>query len=85
MRPIAPPEAMGGVPVVFAKDQPEYLQLPARTDGVSVVTVWELTATERAAVLAGAPIILQLTTFGRPLQPVSIVVQGVEEEAGQTE
>lgn len=85
MRPIPPPEEMGGTAVVFAKDQPEYLQLPARSDGTTVVTTWQLTAVERAAVLAGAPIILQITTFGRPLQPISLVVQGVEEEAGQTE
>lgn len=85
MRPVAPPEEMGGTAVVFAKDQPEYLQLPARTDGQCVVTMWELTAVERAAVLAGAPILLQVVTFGSPLQPVSLTVRGIEEEQGKTE
>jgi hypothetical protein len=85
VRPIPPAQELGGVPVIFAKDQPEYLQLPARSDGHSVVTTWELTAAERVAILAGASIILQVSTFGQPLQPLSIYVQGVEEEAGQDE
>lgn len=83
MRPIKPPESYGGVEVTFAKDQPEYLQMPARTDGQTVVTTWELTAVERAAILAGAPLVLQICTFGQPLQPLSLYVQGIEEEAGK--
>jgi hypothetical protein len=85
MRPIPPAESFGGIPVVFAKDQPEYLQLPARTDGQMVVTTWQLTAAERVAILAGAPIILKISTLGKPLQPVGLYIPGVEEEAGQTD
>lgn len=85
MRPTPPPESFGGTLVIFAEYQPEYLQLPARTDGQTVVTTWELTAVERAAVLAGAPIVLQVTTAGQSLQPVMLYVQGVEEEAGNDE
>lgn len=83
MKPVAPEEYFGGVPVVFAKDQPEYLQLPARTDETTVITTWELTAVERAAVLAGARIVLQVMNYNQPLQPLILYVQGVEEEAGQ--
>ena len=85
MRPIAPDESYGGKQVIFAENQPELLPLPARTDGEAVITAWELTAAERVAVLAGAPIMLQVITGGRFLQPVSLYVQGVEEEAGATE
>jgi hypothetical protein len=80
MKPVPPAEAYGGSPVVFAKDQPEYRQLPARTDAECVITTWQLTAVERVAILAGAPVVLQVMTFGGPLQPVSIYVEGCEAE-----
>jgi hypothetical protein len=59
--------------VVFAKDQPQYLQLPAlkstRPDG-RILTRWKLTDEERAAVASGADLFLEVSTFGQPLQPL---------------
>lgn len=76
MNPIVPstsPE--GGRAVVFAKDQPQYIPLPAIVcpDG-SVLTEWQLTEDERARLVAGEAIRLTIWTFGRPLQPVMLEV-----------
>lgn len=55
---------------VFAKDQPQYLQLPAHKSGDGVVTTcYELTWKERFAILCGAKVWLQTLTFNKPLQP----------------
>lgn len=83
MKPITPEEYFGGEPVIFAKDQPEYRQLPARADEYCVITTWELTAVERAAILAGAKVVLKVMNHNKPLQPVLLYVQGVEEEPGR--
>lgn len=79
MRPVMPPEDAGGAEVVIAKDQPEYRQLPARTDGMTVVTYWELTKNERAMIAAGERLVLQITTFGFPLQPMHLAVEGQDD------
>ncbi len=55
--------------VVFAKDQPEYLPLPAWTNGQEVTSCWRLTWRERFAVLIKGRIWLTQLTFGQPLQP----------------
>jgi hypothetical protein len=58
---------------VYAKDQPEYLPLPAlkskHSDG-RILTRWKLTAAERAALAKGADLFLEVLTFRQPLQPV---------------
>lgn len=59
--------------VVFAKDQPEYLQLPAHvTPDGRVVTRWRLTWREKLQVVLGGCLWLQVLTFNSPLQPVKI-------------
>lgn len=64
--------------VTFAKDQPEYQPLPAaivmREEGKAVVTRWQFTDEERAAIASGADLYLELLTFGGPLQPVRMYV-----------
>jgi hypothetical protein len=65
--------------IVFAKDQPQYIPLPAVVlDGVHgrVITRWTLTEEERQAVLEGADLYLELLTFGQPLQPMRLTVGG---------
>lgn len=59
--------------VIYAKDQPEYIPLPAwkGPDGMRV-TRWTLTFRERMAVLFGGSIWLTLLTFNKPLQPVKL-------------
>ena len=60
-----------GANVVFAKDQPEYLQLPAfKDDEGNVITEWELTDRERLKIFNGENLRLSLLTFNQPLQPV---------------
>lgn len=60
----------GFKPIVFAKDQPEYLPLPALTDGHIVITRWKLTDKEIKDIFDTREIYLKVLTFGNPLQPV---------------
>ena len=63
--------------VVYAKDQPEYLPLPALPvdDGSGhrrVVTRWKLSWKERLRVLVFGDMYLWLSTFGKPISPVAL-------------
>lgn len=67
--------------IVFAKDQPQYKPLPALVSKTGVVlTRWHLTDSERDAVLSGADILLSISTFGNPLQPVRIQLVECEQD-----
>lgn len=62
--------------VVFAKDQPEYLPLPAHISSEGIVTTcWELTPDEREVFLKTGVIYLRVLTFNEPLQPVVLTVE----------
>lgn len=76
MTPVEPLERDGFRKVVFAKDQPEYLPLPALTDGQYVITRWKLSWRERLTCLVRGDLHLGLLTFGRPLQPIRMSVTG---------
>lgn len=66
MKPVAFPEQT----VVMAKDQPEYLPLPAHRDAEGLVTTcWKLTFKERLIVLFLGKFWFQQHTFGMRLQP----------------
>jgi hypothetical protein len=56
---------------VYAKDQPEYMPLPAyRTpDGQEVTACWGMTWRERLRVLLSGRVYVTLLTFGGPLTP----------------
>jgi hypothetical protein len=82
MQPIALPElAADPEPrfVEFAKDQPEYLTLPALAfaDG-KIMTEWELSADELARLTRGERIRLWVWTFNQPLQPLALEVTSEE-------
>lgn len=79
MDPVEQVEAEGTTLVTFAKDQPEYIPLPALVypDG-KVLTEWKPTEAERAAIAAGENIRLWIWTFGKPLQPVALTVTSEE-------
>jgi hypothetical protein len=64
-------ELEGWSPVVYAKDQPEYLPLPSlkHADG-RVMTRWRFTAEERKRIGSGADVFLQVYTFNQALQPL---------------
>lgn len=86
MQPIQP-QVPGYDEFVIAKDQPEYIPLPAilvPVEGVAtVVTRWRLTDEERAAVANGADIWLQIMTGGAPLQPIRIATDCMAESLGE--
>jgi hypothetical protein len=63
--------------VVYAKDQPEYIPLRTlKSDGPmgAVISRWTLTQEQRIAVVNGADIFLELSTFGNPLQPIRMAI-----------
>lgn len=75
MQPIEFPEQT----VVYAKDQPEYLPLPAhKTDDGEVTSCWGMTWGERLRVLVTGRIYFTNLTFNRALQPQRVSVQPPE-------
>ncbi len=74
MKPITPIVPGFNLPTVeYAKDQPEYLTLPAwRGEDGMVITRWQLSFVERLRVLFGGSIWLTVLTFNKPLQPVKL-------------
>lgn len=65
MKPSAFPEQT----IVWAKDQPPYLPLPAYTDARETISCWRLTWGERFRVLFTGRLWLRQLNFGRALQP----------------
>lgn len=56
--------------ITFAKDQPQYLPLPAeRSEDGMVTTCWQMSFKERIKVLFTGKVWLQTLTFNNPLQP----------------
>ena len=73
------PINFAGANVVFAKDQPQYLPLPAYIEKGDpegkVSTVWQLSAEELEKIQEnGGKIELCQLTFGKPFQPVKLSV-----------
>lgn len=65
------PTEFDGHNIVYAKDQPQYLPLPAHVsdyDGV-VTSCWHLTLRERLKMLLTGRLWLQQMAFGQALQP----------------
>lgn len=65
MKPVEFPEQT----VVWAKDQPPYLPLPAYTDASETISLWQLSWRERLAVLFKGRLWLRQRNFGKALQP----------------
>lgn len=81
MTPTEPQPREGMRAIVFAKDQPQYIPLPALYDQTGlVITEWEPTAEELDKLLCGGRVRLYVHTFRQPLQPVSLEV--AEPECG---
>lgn len=65
-----------GTNVVYGKDQPEYLPLPAHRDEQGVATTcWALTDEELSKVLETRCIFIQQYTFNVALQPLRATVE----------
>jgi hypothetical protein len=71
MTPIEFPEQT----IVWAKNQPPYLPLPAYTDDTQTISCWSLTWGERLAVLFKGRLWLRQMNFGAALQPQSPSVE----------
>ena len=59
---------------VFAKNQPQYFQLPAYKKNGIVTSCYELTLWEAIKVLCGAKIWVSVMTFDKPLQPQKLSI-----------
>ena len=68
MRPVDFPE----MNATIAKDQPQYVPLPARVAGDRTTSCWALTPRERLRVLLTGRVWLTSLNFGRPLQPARL-------------
>lgn len=78
MIPVSPVLTPNHLETVFAKDQPQYLPLPAVVqDGPEgrIITRWRLSLLERLRVLLTGSIYLEVLTFKKPLQPVRLGVE----------
>jgi len=71
MKPIEFPEQT----IVWAKDQPPYLPLPAYTDEQETISCWRLTWRERLTVLLRGRLWLCQMNFGSALQPQAPTVE----------
>ena len=61
--------------VIYAKDQPEYLPLPAyKTEDGEMVCCWGLSLGERLRVLFTGKLWMSVLTFNYPLQPLLLRV-----------
>lgn len=74
--------------VVYAKDQPEYLPLPALKvpndpQGL-VITKWELSPEELERLKETGTIYLSMLTFNQPLMPVMLTIDFPAEQIKQT-
>lgn len=74
------PDGLPGRRTDWAEHQHQYATLPSHTTEEGVVwSRWQLTENERRAILDGACVELGQWTFGHSLQPVVLLVQGVNE------
>lgn len=65
--------------IIVAKDQPEYMPLPAHIDrrfpAQTMTFCWRLTWRERLKLLFTGKLWHQVMTFGMPLQPQLLLVE----------
>ena len=69
--------------ILFAKDQIEYLKLPAhKTEEGIVTSCWVFSFTERIKLLFTGRVYVRMLTFNKPLQPLVVTVHkpDMEEE-----
>lgn len=62
--------------IVFAKDQPEYLPLPAhKTEDGRVISFWKLEDGDIEKIKELGGIYIDSMTFNKPLQPIGIHIE----------
>lgn len=73
------PTEFAGQNVIFAKDQPQYLPLPAHRDKDGMVTsCWQLSFIERLQVFFSGKVWLRQLTFNNPLQPIKVSTESFD-------
>lgn len=75
MTPTTPEARYEAEAVIFAKDQPEYIPLPANVRFPYVETKWKFSWVERLRVLLRGEMYLTVMTFGSPLQPLRLAIR----------
>lgn len=76
-------DGLEGKEIVYAKDQPQYIPLRTLVSNdrdKRALSRWEPTPEQRKAIAEGSDIYLQLSTFGRPLQPILMFVGSALED-----
>ncbi len=72
--------------VIYAHDQPEYIPLRTLVSADhfrSAISRWTLTPEQRKAIAEGADIFLEISTFGKPLQPIRMMVSDDKQPDGE--
>jgi hypothetical protein len=61
-----------GCNIVYGKDQPEYIPLPANYDKNTgfAITQWKLTDEEVAEIVRNKRLFIGISTLGKPMQPI---------------
>jgi hypothetical protein len=70
-------EGMEAEEIVYAADQPQYLPLrtlKSKGEWGRVISRWTFTPKQRQAIADGADVLLELSTFNQPLQPIRMMV-----------
>lgn len=61
-------------PIIYAKDQPQYIPLPAiKSQYGTVITKWKLTWKERFRILLTGELGVLIKTFNDPIQPIKLI------------
>lgn len=72
MEPVEFPECN----TIYAKDQPEYLPLPAHRNAEGyTISCWKMSLSERIRALLTGRIYLSVLNFASPLQPQRLTVE----------
>lgn len=56
--------------ITFAKDQPQYKQLPAFKNGDTITSCWKLSIRERFRIIITGKLWISQMNFNSPLQPI---------------
>lgn len=75
MNPI-PPETDAGQPVIYSSPAPGIVPVPARVDVArgNVLTQWQFADADRAAIAAGATLLIEVITQNLAPQPIGVTI-----------
>lgn len=80
MRPVEPPDDIEGARVTLKGNGDDVGDLRIVTaDGNTVTSAWQIEPEERAALLNGAPLLIDTMTFGYAFQPMHPYVPAADD------